>query len=121
MPAGGICNVCHKGEAGNRCHQCGKPVCDTCAVTDENGAFCSRTCSARYREYKDTKRPEAPRSGPGFLAKLIGLVIILAIAAFVLFKLGVIKKGDVDKLKQKGAEATKTLQQESKKVLEKTK
>ena len=79
------CVVCHDKVATFRCIQCHKPVCSDCAFKTESGAFCGRNCATNYREFMRAKGPKA-KSGGGLLKPLIGLIIIAAIAYFVIHK-----------------------------------
>jgi len=78
------CVVCHDRPATFRCIQCHKPVCDDCAFKTENGAFCGRECATNYREFMRAQASTAKRSG-GLVKPLIGLIILAAIVAAVLY------------------------------------
>jgi hypothetical protein len=79
------CVVCHQKVATFRCIQCHKPTCSDCAFKTENGAFCSRECATNYREFARAQA-RAPRARGGLLKPLIGLIIIAAVALFVIHK-----------------------------------
>ncbi len=85
----GKCVVCHDRPMKFRCIQCHKPVCDDCAFKTEHGAFCSRECSAAYRNYRQASGSAPSRRGAGGALKLlIGIIILAAIAAAVAWKMG---------------------------------
>ena len=90
------CVVCHDKAAAFRCIQCHKPVCDECAHKDENGAFCSRECAGQYRSYAQVARKAAAKKGS--LGKVILLVILLAVAAFIAWKRGLLPSSITDRL-----------------------
>ena len=81
------CNVCHERPARLRCIQCHKPVCDICAHKDANGAFCTRTCGARYAEFQRANRPVKPAGSP-LLVKLVGLIVGLIALAVIVYLTG---------------------------------
>lgn len=85
------CVVCHERPARHRCLQCHKPTCDTCAFKTENGVFCGRECSARYREYKQNARASKKSSG-GLVRKLVIAVVVLAVAYFAAKHFGLLEK-----------------------------
>lgn len=105
----GKCVQCHDREATLRCRQCGKNVCDTCAQKEANGAFCSRECSAKFREYLDKTEnaPKPAKGGAGLITKLVGAVIVIILIIVVLVKTGVISKKDVEKIRENPAGALK--------------
>ena len=81
-----LCVICHRNAGMFRCIQCHKNVCDECAFKTEHGAFCGRECAATYRDFQRAQaRASRPRSSA--LKQLLVLVIILALAAVVAYKL----------------------------------
>ena len=80
------CVVCHVEPAVFRCIQCHKPVCDSCAFKSENGAFCSRQCANTYRAYKTAPEPVRAK-GAGGIFKLIGAIVVLAVLAWLAWKM----------------------------------
>ncbi len=85
------CVVCHDRAMAVRCIQCHKPVCDECAFKIEHGAFCSRECAASYRDYV---RAQAEKRGPrrSIVKPLIGLLLLIVIAAVVAWQLGLLER-----------------------------
>jgi hypothetical protein len=81
------CVVCHVKPAAHRCLQCHKPTCNDCTFKSEAGAFCSRECSASYREYKANQKTSKGRGGR---KKLIVIIVIVAAAAYAAFKFGLL-------------------------------
>ncbi len=83
------CVVCHKNEATTRCRQCHKWVCDSCAFKDDNGAFCSRGCSTKYRDFQKSQASDAEQTGKGLMSWMIRkivvvlLLVLLAAALYV--------------------------------------
>lgn len=80
------CVVCHDNAASFRCIQCHKPVCDECSFKTEHGAFCSRGCAATYRDYMKSKAEEEGPRRPGVVKVLLGIILLAALAAAVLWK-----------------------------------
>jgi len=76
------CVVCHDRDAVYRCLECHKPVCDECAFKTDQGAFCSRRCSARYMDFKRAQRPAKPTRKRGHPIALLLVVVALAAITF---------------------------------------
>ena len=94
-----MCVVCHDRPAAFRCIRCHKPVCDVCAFKDENGAFCSRECSASYRSYRQAQaRTAVAARRRGGLLKLVIVLLIVAAAAYAAWKLGLLPTSVTDRL-----------------------
>ena len=77
------CVVCHDEEATKRCIQCHKWVGDSCAVTDDKGVFCSRSCAKDYRDYEESKEGGQEEGKRGFVGclvrKIVGLIVLVVI------------------------------------------
>lgn len=61
-----------------QCHQCHKPICRECLVTDANGQFCSTQCAAKNANFKASYK-EAKLAGPSLMSRLIGAAVGVAI------------------------------------------
>ncbi len=76
-------------EAIARCRQCATPVCNGCVVAGPTGRFCSFECREKHEQFtRDAQGCElAGKRGGGFtrtLRKMVGRVVVLAAALFVL-------------------------------------
>ena len=76
-----------------RCRQCGKTICDECTHRAGKETFCSTDCAETFQAFKAREASVPTKTGPGLLAKLVFLLIVLAIAAFVAWWLGWLKIG----------------------------
>ena len=85
----GTCNVCHERGAEFRCIGCHKPVCDACAFKDANGAFCSRACAAKYRDFRESEARVESKGGG--LGKVILILIVLAAIAAAIAWMGLLE------------------------------
>jgi len=84
------CVVCHLRPSLFRCIQCHKPVCDECAFKTEHGAFCGRNCATAYRDFKKAQAADAPKKSGGLLKAIIVFIVVVAIAAAVAYKMGLL-------------------------------
>ena len=93
-----MCVVCQDNPAAFRCIQCHKPVCDACAFKDENGAFCTRECAAKYRSFRQAQAGTGRRKRSSGLSTLIIVLVALAAAAAGAWKLGLLPSSLTDRL-----------------------
>lgn len=100
------CVVCHDRPAMFRCKQCHKPVCDDCAFKDENGAFCSRECSAGYRSFKQAEARAPTRRKGSPVRTLILLLVLLAIALAAAWKLDLLPESVTERIGGEGGAPT---------------
>ena len=67
-----------------QCYACHKPICKACrAATPGDGVFCSMECYAQYVGYH--KREQPVIKGSRLKSMAIGLCILLALAAAVIY------------------------------------
>ena len=70
------------------CRQCGKTICDACSRNVPEGRFCSDGCVKRHREFQETSGAVMSAGKSGALGKLIAILVVLAVAAAVAWKMG---------------------------------
>ena len=46
--------------ATGRCKRCGKPLCNDCKITYDNGVFCSEACSLAVKAFTDKAAKGTP-------------------------------------------------------------
>jgi len=70
-----------------RCHTCHKPLCRECVVSTTEGSFCSRECASKAADFKAHYKGPV-KTGPGLVARVIKLAILVVVIAVVLVVAG---------------------------------
>ena len=65
----------------SKCTHCGKPICDACFFYKEGSVYCAPACAQAMKMLgQDLHRKlDRSRSGPGLIAGLFRLAIVVAI------------------------------------------
>ena len=84
-------------EAVNRCRNCGAWICSECKFSDSTGVYCSPACSTEYRathSHADAVGGGASvKRSSGRLRRLLIMILLVALAYFVLKHLGWLPEG----------------------------
>jgi len=108
-----ICVICHDRPASFRCLECHKPVCDECAFKAAEGAFCSRNCATRYRDFKMSQAPAARGRSGSLLKTLILLIALAAVALGIAWWKGWLPESWKARVEQKATQLKEKVEQKA--------